>query len=70
MDIANEVRNLRDEMGMNRKEFCEYYSIPYRTMVYCLSDGRRIYECQGKRSFKYAIGSDTYAGRSMEVFVF
>ncbi len=33
MDIANEVRNLRDEMGMNRREFCEYYAIPYRTMV-------------------------------------
>lgn len=33
MDIAHEVRNLRDEMGMNRKEFCDYYEIPYRTMV-------------------------------------
>ncbi|SEA95427.1 hypothetical protein SAMN05216349_1657 [Oribacterium sp. KHPX15] len=33
MDIAAEVRNLRDEMGMNRREFCDYYSIPYRTMT-------------------------------------
>ena len=33
MDIAQEVRNLRDEMGMNRREFCDYYEIPYRTMV-------------------------------------
>ena len=33
MNIANEVKNLRDEMGMNRREFCEYYAIPYRTMA-------------------------------------
>lgn len=33
MDIATEVRNLRDEMGMNRREFCDYYAIPYRTMT-------------------------------------
>jgi DNA-binding transcriptional regulator YiaG len=33
MDIAEEVRNLRDEMGMNRREFCDYYAIPYRTVV-------------------------------------
>ena len=33
MDIAQEVRNLRDEMAMNRREFCDYYEIPYRTMV-------------------------------------
>ena len=33
MDISQEVRSLRDEMGMNRREFCDYYEIPYRTMV-------------------------------------
>ena len=33
MDISDEVRNLRNEMGLNRKEFCEYYEIPYRTMT-------------------------------------
>ncbi|SFK65677.1 hypothetical protein SAMN05216390_102296 [Lachnospiraceae bacterium KH1T2] len=33
MDISDEVRNLRSEMGLNRKEFCEYYEIPYRTMT-------------------------------------
>ena len=31
--ISEEVRELRDSMGMNRKEFCEYFSIPYRTMT-------------------------------------
>jgi putative transcriptional regulator len=30
--ISEEVRELRDSMGMNRREFCEYFSIPYRTM--------------------------------------
>ncbi|MCR4597453.1 MAG: transcriptional regulator [Acetatifactor sp.] len=24
--------NLRKEMGMSRKEFCQYFEIPYRTM--------------------------------------
>ena len=33
MDISQEVRSLRDEMGMNRREFCDYYAIPHRTMV-------------------------------------
>ncbi len=33
MDISQEVRSLRDEMGMNRREFCDYYEIPYRTVV-------------------------------------
>ena len=29
---GNEVRKLRDSMGMNRKKFCDYYGIPYRTV--------------------------------------
>ncbi len=33
MDTAEEIKNLRDEMGMNRKEFCEYFEIPYRTVT-------------------------------------
>lgn len=33
MDCALEVRKLRDGMKMNRKEFCEYFQIPYRTVV-------------------------------------
>ena len=32
MDIANDVKKLRTDMGMNRKEFCEYFEIPYRTV--------------------------------------
>ncbi len=27
MDIPDEVKNLRVEMGLSRREFCEYYDI-------------------------------------------
>jgi DNA-binding transcriptional regulator YiaG len=33
MDYAIEVKSLRNDMGMNRMEFCEYFQIPYRTVV-------------------------------------
>ena len=33
MDTANEIKRLRTNMGMNRKEFCDYYNIPYRTVT-------------------------------------
>lgn len=33
MDVSKEVKMLREKMGMNRREFCDYYGIPYRTMV-------------------------------------
>lgn len=33
MNIAEEVKALRTNMGMNRKAFCDYYAIPYRTVV-------------------------------------
>lgn len=33
MDIKDRVKNLRKSTGMNRKEFCEYFGIPYRTVT-------------------------------------
>ena len=33
MDTATEVKTLRNNMNMNRKEFCEYFEIPYRTVT-------------------------------------
>ena len=33
MECGENVRKLRDDMQMNRKEFCEYFEIPYRTVV-------------------------------------
>ena len=32
MDTATEVKKLRKDMGMNRREFCDYFEIPYRTV--------------------------------------
>lgn len=33
MDSREKLIELRQSTGMNRKEFCEYFSIPYRTMT-------------------------------------
>lgn len=35
MDYAVEVKQLRDNMGMTRTEFCSYFDIPYRTVCDC-----------------------------------
>ena len=32
MDIKDQLIQIRKETGMNRKEFAEYFGIPYRTM--------------------------------------
>ena len=29
MEASEELRKLRESTGMNRKEFCEYFEIPY-----------------------------------------
>ena len=32
MDSKDYLVELRESTGMNRKEFCEYFEIPYRTV--------------------------------------
>ena len=32
MGRGKEVRELKDRLGMNRREFSDYYGIPYRTV--------------------------------------
>ena len=32
MNRGKEVKELREKMGMNRREFSDYYGIPYRTV--------------------------------------
>ena len=32
MSRGKEVKVLREKMGMNRREFSDYYGIPYRTV--------------------------------------
>ena len=33
MEIKDKIRELRESTGMNRKEICEYFEIPYRTVT-------------------------------------
>jgi DNA-binding transcriptional regulator YiaG len=33
MDTAEMIKQLRESTGMNRKEFCEFFKIPYRTVT-------------------------------------
>ncbi|MBO5159338.1 MAG: helix-turn-helix domain-containing protein [Lachnospiraceae bacterium] len=33
MDSSKKIKELRESTGMNRKEFCDYYHIPYRTVT-------------------------------------
>lgn len=40
MDKAKKIKELRESTGMNRKEFCEYFDIPYGTVSEWERDGR------------------------------
>ena len=40
MEKAKKIKELRESTGMNRKEFCEYFQIPYRTVSEWERDGR------------------------------
>ena len=40
MDFTTRIRELRESTGMNRKEFCEYFQIPYRTVTEWERDNR------------------------------
>ncbi len=33
MDYSKRIKELRESTGMNRKEFCDYFNIPYRTVT-------------------------------------
>lgn len=33
MDCKTKIKELRELAGMNRKEFCDYFMIPYRTVT-------------------------------------
>ncbi|MBO4374278.1 MAG: helix-turn-helix domain-containing protein [Lachnospiraceae bacterium] len=40
MDKSEIIKELRKSTGMNRKEFCDYFQIPYRTVSEWERDGR------------------------------
>ncbi|MBR1758165.1 MAG: XRE family transcriptional regulator [Lachnospiraceae bacterium] len=33
MKYSDRIKAIRESTGMNRKEFCEFFQIPYRTMT-------------------------------------
>lgn len=33
MDCKTKIKELRESTGMNRKDFCNYFQIPYRTVT-------------------------------------
>ncbi len=33
MECKDKIKELRESTGMNRKEFCDYFQIPYRTVT-------------------------------------
>ena len=40
MDFKDRIVELRESTGMTRKEFCEYFHIPYRTVTDWERDNR------------------------------
>lgn len=40
MDCKAKILELRESTGMNRKEFCDYFQIPYRTVTEWERDNR------------------------------
>ena len=40
MDYGKKIKELRESTGMNRKEFCDYFNIPYRTVTEWERDNR------------------------------
>ena len=42
MSRGKEVKELREKMGMNRREFSDYYGIPYRTVLDGEGDKREL----------------------------
>lgn len=42
MGASEELRKLRESTGMNRKEFCEYFEIPYMTVTDWELGNRRV----------------------------
>lgn len=39
-NTKNKIKELREQTGMNRKEFCDYFAIPYRTVTEWERDNR------------------------------
>ena len=40
MEQYKKIKELRESTGMNRREFCDYFQIPYRTVTEWERDNR------------------------------
>lgn len=40
MDCCQKIKELRELTGMNRRQFCDYFGIPYRTVTEWERDNR------------------------------
>ena len=45
MDCKTKIKELRESTGMNRKEFCDFFQIPYRTVTDWERDNRHAQFC-------------------------
>ena len=62
MEAREELRKLRESTGMNRKEFCEYFEIPYMTVTEWELGNRRVPQYL-LRLMEYKIQMEKLAGR-------
>lgn len=65
MDDKNKMRELRESTGMNRKAFCEFFGIPYRTVTDWELDNRHAPEYV-LRLLEYHIRHENFCKESEE----
>ena len=66
MEAGEELRKLRESTGMNRKEFCEYFEIPYMTVTDWELGNRRV-PLYLLRLIAYKIQMEKLAGKRSKV---
>ena len=66
MEAKEELRRLRESTGMNRKEFCEYFEIPYMTETDWELGNRRV-PTYLLRLIAYKIQMEQLAKESLEI---
>ena len=65
MEAKEELRKLRESTGMNRKEFCQYFEIPYMTETDWELGNRRVPQYL-LRLMAYKIAMENLANKKKE----
>lgn len=69
MELRNKLIEIRNSTGMNRKEFAEYFGIPYRTLQDWELGNRQMpeyllrlmaYKLSVEKMYKESAGGETY----------